>query len=177
MSEITLNSLPKTLDELKAMPQAALTVPEEVAALTVACALALYRKTLPRPRKCWISMRGPRPLNGIDKQFIRDRFRGKEYLMRSYLVGSTPENNYTPVQPYRVTVSENTYSRTQFVDGYLTLYVACSGADSPRPRCATNHPLGSGFCGKQQLLTGTVFRRWLTLGITPPPATLQFSDS
>ena len=36
MSEITLNSLPKTLDELKAMPQAALTVPEEVAALTVA---------------------------------------------------------------------------------------------------------------------------------------------
>ena len=32
MSEITLNSLPKTLDELKAMPQAALTVPEEVAA-------------------------------------------------------------------------------------------------------------------------------------------------
>lgn len=51
-------------------------------------------------------LRGPRPLNGIDKQFIRDRFRGKEYLMRSYLVGSTPENNYTPVQPYRVTVSE-----------------------------------------------------------------------
>lgn len=41
MSEITLNSLPKTLDELKAMPQVALTVPEEVAALTVA-ALALY---------------------------------------------------------------------------------------------------------------------------------------
>lgn len=54
MSEITLNSLPKTLDELKAMPQAALTVPEEVAALTVA-ALALYPETLQRPRKCWIS--------------------------------------------------------------------------------------------------------------------------
>lgn len=54
MSEITLNSLPKTLDELKAMPQAALTVPEEVAALTVA-ALALYPETLLRPRKCWIS--------------------------------------------------------------------------------------------------------------------------
>ena len=46
MSEITLNSLPKTLDELKAMPQAALTVPEEVAALTVAC--LLY--TSPSPR-------------------------------------------------------------------------------------------------------------------------------
>ena len=86
MSEITLNSLPKTLDELKAMPQAALTVPEEVAALTVA-ALALYPENPAETEKMLDFLRGPRPLNGIDKQFIRDRFRGKEYLMRSYLVG------------------------------------------------------------------------------------------
>lgn len=154
MSEITLNSLPKTLDELKAMPQAALTVPEEVAALTVA-ALALYPETPAETEKMLDFLRGPRPLNGIDKQFIRDRFRGKEYLMRSYLVGSTPENNYTPVQPYRVTVSENTYSRTQFVDGYLTLYVACSGADIPRPLKLRNKPsTGQWFLWEQQLLTG-----------------------
>lgn len=77
MSEITLNSLPKTLDELKAMPQAALTVPEEVAALTVA-ALALYPENPAETEKMLDFLRGPRPLNGIDKQFIRDRFRGKE---------------------------------------------------------------------------------------------------
>lgn len=154
MSEITLNSLPKTLDELKAMPQAALTVPEEVAALTVA-ALALYPENPAETEKMLDFLRGPRPLNGIDKQFIRDRFRGKEYLMRSYLVGSTPENNYTPVQPYRVTVSENTYSWTQFVDGYLTLYVTCSGADSPRPLKLRNKPsTGQWFLWEQQLLTG-----------------------
>lgn len=139
MSEITLNSLPKTLDELKAMPQAALTVPEEVAALTVA-ALALYPENPAETEKMLDFLRGPRPLNGIDKQFIRDRFRGKEYLMRSYLVGSTPENNY---------------SRTQFVDGYLTLYVACSGADSPRPLKLRNKPsTGQWFLWEQQLLTG-----------------------
>ena len=154
MSEITLNSLPKTLDELKAMPQAALTVPEEVAALTVA-ALALYPENPAETEKMLDFLRGPRPLNGIDKQFIRDRFRGKEYLMRSYLVGSTPENNYTPVQPYRVTGSENTYSRTQFFDGYLPLYVACSGADSPRPLKLRNKPsTGQWFLWEQQLLTG-----------------------
>ena len=85
MSEITLNSLPKTLDELKAMPQAALTVPEEVAALTVA-ALALYPENPAETEKMLDFLRGPRPLNGIDKQFIRDRFRGKEYLMRSLSV-------------------------------------------------------------------------------------------
>lgn len=134
MSEITLNSLPKTLDELKAMPQAALTVPEEVAALTVA-ALALYPENPAETEKMLDFLRGPRPLNGIDKQFIRDRFRGKEYLMRSYLVGSTPENNYTPVQPYRVTVSENTYS--------------------PRPLKLRNKPsTGQWFLWEQQLLTG-----------------------
>ena len=156
MSEITLNSLPKTLDELKAMPQAALTVPEEVAALTVA-ALALYPENPAEAEKILDFLRGPRPLNGIDKQFIRDRFRGKEYLMRSYLVGSTPENNYTPVQPYRVTVSENTYSRTQFVDGYLTLYVACSGAVSPRPLKLRNKP-STGQWFRHMLLVYSLLR-------------------
>ena len=34
MKEITLERLPATVEELAAMPQAALTVPEEVAALT-----------------------------------------------------------------------------------------------------------------------------------------------
>ena len=36
MKEITLERLPTTAEELAAMPQAALTVPEEVAALTIA---------------------------------------------------------------------------------------------------------------------------------------------
>ncbi len=89
----------------------------------------------------------------MDKQFIKDRFRGKTYLMRSYFVGSTPENNYTPALPYRVSVSENANSRSE--DGYLTLYVACSGADSPRPLKLRNKPsTGEWFLWEQQLLTG-----------------------
>ena len=69
MSEITLNSLPKTLDELKAMPQAALTVPEEVAALTVA-ALALYPENPAETEKMLDFLRGPRPLNGMYESFF-----------------------------------------------------------------------------------------------------------
>ena len=103
MSEITLNSLPKTLDELKAMPQAALTVPEEVAALTVA-ALALYPETPAETEKMLDFLRGPRPLNGIDKQFIRDRFRGKEYLMRSYRKTTTHLCSRTE-SPFRKTLT------------------------------------------------------------------------
>ena len=90
MSEITLNKLPKTLQELQAMPQAGLTNPEEVAALTVA-SLALYPENPSETEKNAGFSAGPRLLNGIDKQFIRDRFRGKEYLMRSYFSGSSPE--------------------------------------------------------------------------------------
>lgn len=154
MSEIRMDKLPKTLDELKAMPQAGLTNPEEVAALTVAV-LALYPENPAETEKMLDFLRGPRPLNGMDKQFIKDRFRGKEYLMRSYFAGATPENNYTPKLPYRVLISENASSRSQFGEGYLTLYVACSGADSPRPLKLRNKPsTGQWFLWEQQLLTG-----------------------
>ena len=154
MSEIRMDKLPKTLDELKAMPQAGLTNPEEVAALTVAV-LALYPENPAETEKMLDFLRGPRPLNGMDKQFIKDRFRGKEYLMRSYFAGATPENNYAPKLPYRVLISENASSRSQFGEGYLTLYVACSGADSPRPLKLRNKPsTRQWFLWEQQLLTG-----------------------
>ena len=154
MSEIRMDKLPKTLDELKAMPQAGLTNPEEVAALTVAV-LALYPENPAETEKMLDFLRGPRPLNGMDKQFIKDRFRGKEYLMRSYFAGATPENNYAPKLPYRVSISENASSCSQFGEGYLTLYVACSGADSPRPLKLRNKPsTGQWFLWEQQLLTG-----------------------
>ncbi len=154
MKEITLERLPATVEELAAMPQAALTVPEEVAALTVA-ALARFPENQEDAAQMLDFLRGPRPLNGIDKQFLKDRFRGKEYLMRSFFAGSSPENNYTPSMPYRVVVSENPYSRSQLAEGYLTLYVNCSGADSPRPLKLRKKPsTGQWFLWEQQLLAG-----------------------
>lgn len=154
MREITLERLPATVGELTAMPQAALTVPEEVAALTIA-ALARFPENPEDAVRMLDFLRGQRPLNGIDKQFLKDRFRGKEYLMRSFFAGSSPENNYTPVMPYRVVVSENPYSRSQLADGYLTLYVNCSGADSPRPLKLRKKPsTGQWFLWEQQLLAG-----------------------
>ena len=57
--------------------------------------------------------------------------------------------------PYRVVVSENPYSRSQLAEGYLTLYVNCSGADSPRPlKLRKNHLRDSGFCGNSSFLPG-----------------------
>ena len=75
-------------------------------------------------------LRGPRPLSNMDKQFIADRFRDKDYVPRSYFKGATPDNEYAPEQPYTIEVKENPYSYTN--EGYATLYIASGGADSPR---------------------------------------------
>ena len=75
-------------------------------------------------------LRGPRPLSGYDKSFIADRFRDSDYVPRSYFEGATPQNDYLPAEPYRVTVSENPYSYQN--QGYATLYIRSGGADNPR---------------------------------------------
>ena len=60
MREITLKRLPATVGELTAMPQAALTVPEEVAALTIA-ALARFPENQEDAVQMLDFLRGPRP--------------------------------------------------------------------------------------------------------------------
>ena len=71
MKEITLERLPATVEELAAMPQAALTVPEEVAALTVA-ALARFPENQEDAVRMLDFLRGPRPLNGICLLYTSD---------------------------------------------------------------------------------------------------------
>ena len=124
--------LPKTLDQLKAMPEAALTDPAAVAALCVA-ALCVYPENKDEAIQMINYLKGPQPLSVYETQFIRDRFMdGKDYLPRSYFAGATPQNNYAPTMPYTICVEENPYSRAQLAEGYLKLFVRSGGADSPR---------------------------------------------
>ena len=76
-------------------------------------------------------LRGPRPLSGMDKQFISDRFMDKDYVPRSYFAGATPENDYRPSMPLTVSVSENPHSYE--AQGYAKLFIPSGGADNPRP--------------------------------------------
>ncbi|MBN1934885.1 MAG: hypothetical protein JW934_09480 [Anaerolineae bacterium] len=58
---------------------------------------------------------------------------GKEYLPRSYIKGATPANGYAlPAPPYVIECSDNPYSG-DLESGQYKVFVACSGADSPRP--------------------------------------------
>ncbi len=121
------DKLPQSVEELKYMSD--LKDEYEVAAMVV-LALCHYEKDVDKTIEMLNYLKGPLEMSNIDKQFLRDRLVDKKYLMRSYLVGTSVENNYTPTIPYTVTVRDNPYSYSQ--DGYVTLYITSSGADSDR---------------------------------------------
>ena len=127
--EIVFDRLPETLEEFKAMPQAALSTPFQTAAMTV-LAFCFYPQNPQLSLDMVNYLRGPRPLSGYDRSFIKDRFRDSDYVPRSYFEGATPQNDYLPQEPYRIRVSENPYSYQN--QGYATLYIRSGGADSPR---------------------------------------------
>ena len=148
---ITFETLPKTLDEMQALPQANLQKPEEVAALTVA-ALCVYPSDKAESIRMLNFLRGPRPLSPMEEQFIRDRFMdGKDYIPRSYFKGAVPENEYQPSQPYTIEIAD---SHAQIAEeGYKRFDLRSGGADSPRQVTVRNKPsTGEWFLWEQTLL-------------------------
>lgn len=149
---VTLSQLPVNLEQMKAMPEAALKEPEHTAALTVA-ALTLYPIDKDASLQMLEFLHGPKGLRTYDKQFLADRFRDKDYVPRSYFGGSAPENNYEPAEPYTLTFFENPYSRDNFNEGYLTLHIKSGGADSARQiKLRTKPSTGQWFLWEQFLL-------------------------
>lgn len=100
----TFSALPESLAQLQALPEADLSDPFRTAALTV-CALCAYGADRQVGIEMLNLLRGPRPLNGQDISFLNDRFRGgKAYLPFSYFAGASPENHYTPREPFTIFV-------------------------------------------------------------------------
>ena len=123
--------------EFDALPQSAAEVapcqtPEETAALAVA-ALVRYSEDQAAGIEMLNVLRGPKgPLSAQEIQLLKDQLLGeRSYVARSHFNGATPDNDYTPIQPYSVTVADSVHSYDQ--EGYATLYIRSGGADSPRP--------------------------------------------
>ena len=150
---VTLGDIPQDLAQVQAMPEAALTKPEDTAALTIA-ALCLYPANKDAALEILTFLHGPKGLSTYDKQFIADRFRDKDYVPRSYFRGATSANNYAPAKPYTLEFFENPYSRDQLADGYLTLHIRSGGADSPRQiKLRKKASTGQWFLWEQFLLS------------------------
>lgn len=128
--KIIISSIPKSVEELKSAENFDLKDPYSVAAYCIA-AFCVYPENRDATIEMLNYMKGPQPVNERDKQFIRDRFMdGAGYIPRSYFEGATPENNYTPQEPYEITIHEFVHSRDQ--KGYLKVWMKSGGADSER---------------------------------------------
>ena len=148
----TFVSLPESLAEMQALSEASLDNPYKTAALTV-CAICAYAadKNIGLEMLNWL--RGPRPLGNVEISFLNDRFRdGKTYVPFSYFKGATPENDYTPTQPFTITVESNPYSDAN--EGYKKLFVKSSGADNPREIVLRQKGDGKWLLWDQAILVG-----------------------
>ena len=125
----TFAALPESLDEMKALPEAALSSPFATAALTV-CALCAYAAEKSIGTEMLNFLRGPRPLSNQEISFLNDRFMEVKYVPFSYFSGAVPANDYTPDTPFTITVMSGPYSDVN--EGYKKLYIKSGGADSPR---------------------------------------------
>lgn len=129
---VTFASMPETLAEFTALPQAALQTPFDTAALIVA-ALCVYPLNKDECIAMINYLKGPDPMSQRALTFLRDRMAQNNkstFIGASYFNGATPQNDYTPVAPYTVTVSEHPYSYTS--EGIASMHVKSGGADSPR---------------------------------------------
>lgn len=148
----TFEKLPNNLEELKAMPEASLDTPFKTAALAL-CALCVFSKDREAGTEMLNFLRGPRPMSPADIAFLNDRLMdGKDYIARSYFNGATPENEYTPSQPYTVKVISNQYSRLEN-GNYMKLLISSGGADTPRSITLRKTGGGTWYLWEQYLLT------------------------
>lgn len=118
------NKLPKSAEEIPSFYN-----PYDVAAYAVA-AFIRYTENVTEGEAMLNKLKGPESLNPFGKQFLRDRLRGKEYVARSYIIGTSTENGYAIHAPYKVKVESNPYSFQEA--HYARLLVTSSGADNPR---------------------------------------------
>lgn len=122
-------ALPESLAELKALPEASLENPFQTAALTV-CALCVYAADKAIGTEMLNFLRGPRPLSNHEISFLNDRFRDGHHVPFSYFKGAVPANDYTPDNPFTITVESGVYSDAN--EGYKKLFIKSGGADNPR---------------------------------------------
>ena len=149
---IVFSSLPLSAEELKAMEGASLTDPAYTAAFTAA-ALCAYPEHPEAAIEMLDYLKGPESVSAYEKQFLKDRFRGADYIARSYFEGASVQNGYRPSVPYRITVIEQPNSRSE--ENWMTLYLRSAGADSPRSiRLRRKPSTGQWFLNEQMLLAG-----------------------
>ena len=90
--QLTINALPQTMEQFSSMSRD-LTRPENTCVMFL-CALNMYVQNKDVGIEAMNLLRGPRPMNAYDIQFLRDRLRDKTYLPLAYF--DAAEQLYPP---------------------------------------------------------------------------------
>ena len=128
-TDVVFKTLPTTFEEFTQLPQAALKDPADTAAMTVV-AFYCYASNKEEGLKMVNYLRGPRPISEYDKQFYADRFSDNPNVPRSYFKGATPDNDYTPSEPFTVRPFTNPHS--DLGTNKKRMWINSGGAESPR---------------------------------------------
>lgn len=123
----TFASLPTSIDELKALPEAKMDSAFKTVALTIAV-LCHFEKNPEETFAMLDFLKGPENVSTYEKQFITERLKDKGYKMRAFFDGATVANGYIPTEPFTVSVMENPYSFDN--EHWATLWVKSAGADN-----------------------------------------------
>jgi hypothetical protein len=139
-----VDELPRSVEDYIALRDRMATTPEGGATMMV-LALLLYAQEQELGQGCLAAAvdrerlrEGPKGYRGWqlgnrDLQLIRTQLASRPYIPRSYVQGATPENGYQlPPPPYRFAFAPNPHSGDP-ASGAYKVFVACSGASSPRP--------------------------------------------
>ena len=150
---ITISALPENLDELKALPEATMDTPFKTAALSV-CALCAFAAEPSVGTEMLNFLRGPKgEMSPSDISFLKDRFMdGHHYIIFSYFKGATPDNDYTPAEPFVLEISAGPHAYEN--EGYAKLDLVSGGADSPRQIVLRRAGGGKWYLWDQFLLVG-----------------------
>jgi hypothetical protein len=153
LPSVTIDQLPQSVETFLALQDEVARTPQGGAAMMV-LALLLYADDVALGHSCLaVAVDEDRlsegaeghagwQLRGRQRQLIRTQIGGRPHTPRSYIKGASPENGYQmPPPPYELAFSDNPYSG-EIASGTYKVFVASSGAASPRPVMVRRDPAG-----------------------------------
>jgi hypothetical protein len=152
MPDVILHDVPASFQQFTEQMRSLGESPEGAAA-GVIIGLAVMARDKDLGKQCVTAADPSLPASRL--RFVEERLAGKDYLPYSYIIGTRPENSYSPPEPPMVIrFSTNPYSGDP-AGGRVKLFVECSGADSPRPVTVTRGADGRWTAAEwSSLLTG-----------------------
>ena len=153
LPSVTIGQLPQSVEAFLALQEEVAGTPQGGAAMMV-LALLLYAGDVALGHTCLaVAVDADRlsegdqgyagwQLRGRQRQLIHTQIGGQPHIPRSYIQGTSPENGYQlPSPPYELAFSDSPHSG-EIASGTYKVFVASSGAASPRPVMVRRDPAG-----------------------------------